>query len=128
MYKETVVGVISVVTIATIIAIVRYKKLNAGTDDIEKVFVDELNMGEIKAWFKNKLVNNDCKGVICYPTKENTEKWGISLADAENVLVQVVYDVKKDKISAYREISFSEISDKVKDMLDNKGGTVIIDK
>ena len=97
-------------------------------EEVERIFVDELNVGEIKAWFLGKLINENQKGVVFYPTKENTEKWKVKLPENQNQLIQIVYDVESDKVVAYREIAFAELSEKLKILLDTNGGTFVIDK
>ena len=85
-------------------------------------------MGEIKKWFVDKLTSSSLKGVIFYPTKENVEKWKIKMPEQENALIQSVYDQNKDEVVAYREIAFSEMSSKLKELLAANGGSVIIEK
>lgn len=129
MVKEVLIGVAGVIVVAAIVAVVKYqmsKKENG--EEVEKIFVDELNIGEIKAWFKDKLLNEDQKGVVFYPTKENMEKWKVKIPDNENLLIQIVYDTNTDSVLSYREITFAELSEKLKELMDNNGGTLVIDK
>lgn len=128
MVKEILIGAGGVIVIAMIIAAVKYRMAHKGDEKIEKVFVDELNMGEIKKWFADKLTSSSLKGVIFYPTKENVEKWKIKMPEQENTLIQSVYDQNKDEVVAYREIAFSEMSSKLKELLAANGGSVIIEK
>lgn len=129
MVKKVLIGVASVIVVAAIVAAVKYqmsKKENG--EEVEKIFIDELNSGEIKAWFKDKLLSETQKGVVFYPTKENTEKWKVKISDNNNLLIQMVYDINKDSIVSYREITFAELSEKLKELMDNSGGTLVIDK
>lgn len=128
MVREIFVGVGSVIVIAAIIAAIKYRKDHSDDSEIESVFVDELNMGEIKKWFVEKMTQDNMKGVVFYPTAENVSKWKIKMSNQENVLIQLVYDQDNDKVLAYREIGFAEMSEKVKDLLDANGGTIVIDK
>lgn len=129
MMKEILIGTTGVIAVAAIIAIVKYQmaKKESG-EEVESIFVDELNMGEIKKWFSEKLVDENTKGVVFYPTKENTEKWNVKMPENENILIQIIFDSSKNKVVAYREIGFSVLSDKVKDLLDSNGGTIVIEK
>lgn len=129
MVKEVLIGVAGVIVVAAIVAVVKYqmsKKENG--EEVEKIFVDELNIGEIKAWFKDKLLSEEQKGVVFYPTKENTEKWKVKIPEDENLLIQIVYDTNTDSVVSYREITFAELSEKLKELMDNNGGTLVIDK
>ncbi len=132
MFKEfligTVIGAGSVIAIAAIIyAIRRYQLEHEGDDsDIEKIYLDEVNLGEIKGWFKDKLSENK-KGVIFYPTKENIEKWKIKMPTSQKLLIQIVYDAEADAVSDYREISFSSLSPKFKSLMDENGGTFVVE-
>lgn len=130
MVKESLAVVAGAVgAAAAIFAIAQYKK-SGKEDDInsEKIYVDELNMGIIKSWFKDKLTDQGKKGVIFYPTTENLEKWKIDIEKSENELIQVAFDEQKNKIIAYREIMFSEISPKLSELLSRNGGTIVVDK
>lgn len=128
MVKEILIGAGGVIVIAMIIATVKYRMAHKEDEKIEKVFVDEVNMGEIKKWFVDKLTSSSLKGVIFYPTKENVEKWKIKMPEQENALIQSVYDQNKDEVVTYREIAFSEMSSKLKELLAANGGSVIIEK
>lgn len=50
------------------------------------------------------------------------------MPEQENALIQSVYDQNKDEVVAYREIAFSEMSSKLKELLAANGGSVIIEK
>lgn len=129
MVKEILLGATGVFVVAAIAAVVRYQmSKSVKGEEVEKIFVDELNVGEIKAWFTGKLENENQKGVIFYPTKENTDKWKVKMPENRNQLIQIVYDMEEDKVVAYREIAFAELSEKMKDLLEDNGGTLVIDK
>lgn len=129
MVKELLIGAAGVIVIAAIIAAIKYiKEKEESGEPIERIFIDELNIGEIKSWFKDKLLSGNQKGVVFYPTKENTEKWKVKMPDNQNLLIQIVYDMDEDNVVSYREIAFSELSEKLKELLDTNGGTLVIDK
>ena len=96
--------------------------------EIESVFVDELNMGEIKKWFVEKMTNDSMKGIVFLPTKENVDKWKVKMPEQDNVLIQLIYDEANDKVIAYREVGYAEISEKVKELLASNGGPLVIEK
>lgn len=129
MIKEVLFGAAGVIAIAAIIAVVRYQMMQKENgEEVESLFVDELNMGELKAWFVDKLEMESTKGVVLLPTKENTEKWKVKMPESDNMLIQIVYDEGADNITAYREIGFSSLSPKLKELLDTNGGTLVIEK
>ena len=128
MVKEILIGAGGVIVIAAIIAAVKYKMAHKDDGEIESVFVDELNMGEIKKWFVEKMTNDSMKGIVFLPTKENVDKWKVKMPEQDNVLIQLIYDEANDKVVAYREIGYAEISEKVKELLDSNGGTLVIEK
>lgn len=129
MIKEILIGVGGVIVITAVVAaIVKYKMDHKDDDEVENVFVEELTMGEIKKWFVDKMTGNLEKGIIFLPTKENTEKWNVKMPEQDNVLIQLVYDEAADKIIAYREIGYAQISEKVREILDASGGTLVIEK
>lgn len=128
MVKEILTVAGGVIIAAAIMAAVKYRMEHKLDGDVESVFVDELNMGEIKKWFVEKLTLDSMKGVVFYPTKENVDKWKIKMPEQDNVLIQLVYDPEGDRVIAYREIGFSEMSDKTRELLDANGGTIVIDK
>lgn len=128
MVKEILIGAGGVIVIAAIIAAVRYKTDHSNDGKIECIFVDELNMGEIKKWFVEKMINDSMKGIVFLPTKENVDKWRVKMPEQDNVLIQLIYDGTNDKVIAYREIGYAEISEKVKTLLDANGGTLVIEK
>ena len=128
MVKEILIGAGGVIVIAAIIAAVKYKMAHKDDGEIECVFVDELNMGEIKKWFVEKMTNDSLKGIVFLPTKENVDKWKVKMPEQDNVLIQLIYDEANDKVVAYREVGYSEISEKVKELLDSNGGTLVIEK
>lgn len=102
-------------------------KLDEEEKEIERIFVDELNVGEIKEWFAEKIVSDKTKGIILYPTKENIKKWKLKMPKCDNMLIQLIVDSDNDKVVARREIGFSVLSDKMKELLDSNGGTVVIE-
>ena len=128
MVREILIGAGSVIAIAAIIYAIRKYQLEHQEEDsdIEKIYLDEVNLGEIKGWFKDKISENK-KGVIFYPTKENTERWKVKMPSSQNLLIQIVYDVEADSVSNYREISFSSLSPKFKELMDENGGTVVVE-
>ncbi len=128
MVKEILIGAGGVIVVAAIIAAVRYQMLHKDDGSIENIFVDQLNLGEIKNWFVDKITIDSYKGVVFYPTRENAERWKIKIPEQENMLIQLVYDQDKDKVVAYRNIAFSEMSPKLKELLDANNGTIVIDK
>lgn len=130
MVKEVLIGAAGAIVIAAIIAaMIRYIKAKEKSGKpIERIYIDELNTGEIKAWFKDKFSNDNQKGVVFYPTKENTEKWKVKMPDNQNLLIQIVYDMDEDNVVSYREIAFSELSEKLRELLDANGGTLVIEK
>lgn len=129
MVREIFMGAAGVVVLAAVIAAIKYQMSKSENGEpIEQIFVDELTVGEIKKWFVGKIETEDHKGVVFYPTKENTEKWKVKMPENENMLIQIVYDVNMDKVVEYREIAFTELSNKVRELLDNNSGTLVIDK
>ena len=128
MVKEILIGAGGVIVIAAILAAVKYRMAHKADGAIERAFVDELNMGEIKKWFVEKMTNDSLKGIVFLPTKENVDKWKVKMPEQDNVLIQLIYDEANDKVVAYREIGYAEISEKVKELLDSNGGTLVIEK
>lgn len=128
MVKEILIGVGGTIIVAAIIAVVRYQMAHKNDGEIESVFVDELNMGEIKKWFVEKMTGDSFKGIVFMPTAENVSKWKVKMPERENVLIQLVYDEAADEVIAYREIGYAEISEKVKSLLDANEGTIVIEK
>ena len=128
MVKEILIGAGGIIVIAAIIAAVKYKMAHKDDGEIESIFVDVLNMGEIKKWFVEKMINDSMKGVVFLPTKENVSKWKVKMPEQDNVLIQLIYDEANDKVVAYREVGYAEISEKVKELLDSNGGTLVIEK
>jgi len=130
MVKEILAGMAGAACITAILyAVAKYRK-SKDADELqgEKIYVDELNSGEIKSWFKDKLPGSGYKGLVFYPTKENLGKWkGIQIEEMENVLIQAVYDESQDKVAAYREISFSVLSSKLDELLKNNCGAFVVE-
>lgn len=127
MVKEILIGAGSVIVVAAIIAVTKYQMEHKDDDsNVEKIYLDEVNLGEIKSWFKDKLSENK-KGVIFYPTEENIRKWKVKMPSSKNMLIQIVFDVDADKTTDYREISFSSLSPKFKELIDENGGTIVIE-
>lgn len=116
------------VAAGAVIAVIKYKSAVKEPQNIEKIYVDEVNLGELKSWFSGKLNEDGAKGLILRPTKENLQKFHIPLKESDHILVQAVYSVKKNEILAYREVSFSEIGNKLSTLLDADGGAFIVDK
>lgn len=115
------------ISIAVIEAIKRYKTKHK--EDIESIYVDELNIGEIKKWFSDKISSDVFKGVVLYPTPENTAKWKLNIKESEmsNMLIQAVYDEAHDNIVSYREIIFGALSPKLQELLDTNGGVFVVE-
>lgn len=128
MVKEILIGAGGVVVVAAVIAAIHYQMVHKDDESIESVFIDELNMGEIKKWFIEKITVDSLKGVVFYPTKENIEKWGVKMQEQENMLIQLVYNQDKNEVVAYRKIAFAELSLELKKLLNTNGGTIVIDK
>lgn len=128
MVKEILIGAGGAIVIAAIIAAVKYKMNHMDDEKIEKIFVDELNMGEIKKWFVEKMKNDSVKGVVFLPTKENVNKWNVKMPEQDNVLIQLIYDEINGVVIAYREVGYAEMSEKVKELLNSNGGTLVIEK
>ncbi len=128
MVKEFLIGASGAIAVAAVIAAIKYKEQHKEDKSVESIFVDELNMGEIKKWFADKIITTSLKGVIFYPTKENSIKWKIKIPEQENMLIQLVYNQDEDKVIAYREIAFSELSPKLKELLAANNGTIIVDR
>lgn len=130
MVKEIVAGMVGAACITAILyAVAQYRK-SKDLDELkgDKIYVDELNSGEIKSWFKDKLTGEGCKGLVFYPTKENLNKWkGIKIDEMESVLIQAVYDGNKDQIVAYREIYFSVLSSKLDELVKDNGGVFVVE-
>lgn len=101
------------------------KKKSVG-EPVESIYVDELGMGEIKAWFS--IVAEHIKGIVLMPTKDNLNKWNIKMPEREHVLIQLVYDEKKEKVLSYREIGYSEMSEKLQALMESSDGTIVIEK
>lgn len=70
MVREILIGTGGVIIVAAIIAAIKYKMAHQDDGEIERIFVDELNMGEIKKWFVDKMTNDSMIGIVFLPTKE----------------------------------------------------------
>lgn len=99
------------------------------SEKVDSVYVDELNIGEIKKWFSDKITKNTLKGIILYPTPDNIAKWKLNIDASEqgNILIQAVYDEEHDKIVDYREVIFGILNSKLKELLDTNGGVLVIE-
>lgn len=129
MVKEVLLGATGVIVVTAVIAAIRYRmSKNEAGEEVEQIFVDKLNIGEIKSWFVGKMENENQKGVVFLPTRENTEKWKVKMPENKHQIIQIVYDMNLDQVVAYRQIAFTEMSDKLKTLLDYNGGTLVIDK
>ncbi len=128
MVREILIGTGGVIIVAAIIAAIKYKMAHQDDGEIERIFVDELNMGEIKKWFVDKMTNDSMIGIVFLPTKENVNKWKVKMPEQNNVLIQLIYSKANDKMISYREVGYAEISEKVKNLLDMNGGTIVIEK
>ncbi len=130
MFKEVLIGAAVVAIIAVVIIALR-KYLKEQQDlgiTPERVFFDDLNLNEIKGWFNGKIDSEDKVGVLLYPNKENLEKWKLNIDENDHMIIQMVYNKSSDEVVSYREIAFSEMSIKLKEMMDNSGGSVVIEK
>lgn len=94
----------------------------------ERAFSDDLNINEVKQWFAGKMNSDDEVGILCYPTEENIKKWNIEVSTNDHMIIQMVYNQKTNNIIEYREIAFTNMSDKLKDLLESNGGTVVLEK
>ena len=130
MIRE-IIAIGGVVVVGVVIyAIVRYKReiQNKGIQNVDRIYTDFLTGGEIKTWFSEKLISEQHQGLILYPTAENIKKWNIKLVDVnENVIIQAVYDKENDIVIQYREVSFSSMSEKMRKILDENGGCIVIE-
>lgn len=125
-----IVGAGGVIVIEVIVATVKQYLMNHNDDqEIERVFVDELNMGEIKKWFAENITGDSMVGVLLLPTKENIAKWKIKkMPSHDNVLVQLVYNEAEEQLVSYREVGYAEIGEKVKELLEANDGMIVIEK
>ena len=130
MVKEVLIGVVGVaVGAVAIYALVKYLKEQRDMGITpERSYSDEVNINEIKKWFSEKINSEDEVGVLFYPTEENLKKWDLELDVADNVIIQMVYNQKENNVVSYREIAFGEMSEKLKELLDSNGGTVVLEK
>lgn len=130
MVKEVLIGVVGVaVGAVAIYAFVKYLKEQRDMGITpERSYSDEVNINEIKKWFSEKINSEDEVGVLFYPTEENLKKWDLELDVADNVIIQMVYNQKENNVVSYREIAFGEMSEKLKELLDSNGGTVVLEK
>ena len=130
MVKEVLIGVVGVaVGAVAIYAFVKYLKEQRDMGITpERSYSDEVNINEIKKWFSEKINSEDEVGVLFYPTEENLKKWDLELDVADNVIIQMVYNQKENNVVSYREIAFGDMSEKLKELLDSNGGTVVLEK
>lgn len=134
MLKDFMIGFVvgsgSALLIPRIIKAIREFFSKSSHDTVESIYVDNLNVGEIKNWFVDKLTKDSFKGIIISPTTDNISKWNlnIDLNSSENMLIQAVYDEKRDAIIEYREVVYSILSDKMKQLLDLNEGVLVIEK
>lgn len=119
---------VAALVFAIIKAIGNYKA-NKDAENVVRIYVDELNTGEIKMWFVDKIQKETLKGAILYPTPENIVKWKIQTdaSNQDNMLIQAVYDEEKDEIIDYREVIFGKLSSKLQELLDTNGGMLVIE-
>lgn len=129
MVREIMIGAASVLVVAGVIAAVKYaEKKKKENQEIERIYVDEFNLGELKSWFSERMKEDD-KGMIIIPTEENIAKMKMDkIVPSDNMVIQCVYNVNKDEIVEYREVTFSEMSDKMKKLIDENGGVIVFDK
>ena len=94
----------------------------------ERIYESELTINVIKEWFSEKIDDESVVGVIFYPTEENIKKYRIDVEVNENMIIQLVYDSKQDVVKCYREIAFGKLSDKLSKLMEENGGTLVIEK
>lgn len=127
--KYVIVGGVIVVG-AVLYAVIRY--LNRQKDsglNVERAYTDELHMGEVKKWFDSKLISDNYQGILFDPSSENVKKWNVPLdGENANMLIQAVYDMENDELVQYREISFDVLSEKLRALLDENDGWLVIQK
>lgn len=133
MVKEILFGVGGVVVgaaaIYAIYALVKYIKEQKDLGITpERSYSDEVNLNEIKDWFKDKIKSEDEVGVLFYPTEENLKKYELDLDVEDNIIIQMVYNQNTNQVVNYREIAFGEMSAKLKELLDGNGGTLVLEK
>lgn len=129
MIKEIFTCVGGVVVATAIVAIVKYQwEKGKDNEKIERIFVDELNIGEIKGWFSDKIADENQKGILFEPTKENVVRWNMKIPEKNNTLIQAIYDTSTDSILSYREIVFSTLSKSLKELLVSNNGAIVIEK
>lgn len=133
MVKEILFGVGGVVVgaaaIYAIYALVKYIKEQKDLGITpERSYSDEVNLNEIKDWFKDKIKSEDEVGVLFYPTEENLKKYELDLDVEDNIIIQMVYNQNTNQVANYREIAFGEMSAKLKELLDGNGGTLVLEK
>ena len=129
MIKEIFTCVGGVVVVTAIVAIAKYQwEKGKDNEKIERIFVDELNIGEIKGWFSDKIAGENQKGILFEPTKENVVRWNMKIPEKNNTLIQAIYDTSTDSILSYREIVFSTLSNSLKELLVSNNGAIVIEK
>lgn len=128
MIKEILIGAGGIVAVSAVVLVIKQKKEHGSMAyKTEKIYVDEANLGEIKAWFDDKMIGKTNKGLIFYPTRDNIMKWKLNVPEGGNVLIQIVFNEEQGCIVNYREVTFSNLSPKLKALLDNNGGTIVVD-
>jgi molecular chaperone GrpE (heat shock protein) len=100
-------------------------------DIVDRGYVDELTIGEIKAWFKENKTSDNQAGLILYKPNKNVGKVPgkifkfikkdiLPMIEVdEHVIHLVVIDKDSDNIIARRELLFSEISEKTQQYILN---------
>ena len=132
MVKEVLITVGGLVVGATaayvIYALVKYmKKQNELGITPEKAYFDEFNLHEVKRWFSENIKSEDEVGILFYPTEENQKKYNLNLELTNNTIIQVVYNQKNDEVIKYREVTFGEMSEKLNKLMEDNGGTIVIE-
>lgn len=137
MLKEFIItgGMVALAVLIFKLLLDQHEELHPGEEknikDLtdEQLIVDEVSPGEIKSWYMNKNPNRNYTNVLIRPTAENLEKFDIPdslFNDAENYLVQVVFDDADDKLISCRVIIYNTLNSQIADLLDNSG-VVIFD-
>lgn len=122
------------ITVAAVVgcaiyALSRYlKKQKESSSPVERAFLDEISVSEVKKWFSEKMTSDSEVGVLLYPTEENIEKWNLEISKNDKIIIQLVFNQETNEVVDYREIAFSTMSDQLKKLLDDNGGSVVLEK
>ena len=117
-------------TISACLVISLVKYLNGkknGEIESERVFLDVVDMNEIKQWFSENIGENE-KGVIIISNEENIKKWDLKMDVNEQMIIQFVYNSGKKEVVKYREIAFNEMSSTLNKLLEDNKGNLVVEK